>query len=427
MKPLLVSQSDGAGGAARAALRLQQALVKHGVESRMRVAHKVAGDWRVEGGSSFGEQVTEVLRPMLSARLTALQHSANSLPHSLNVLPSSYSKEFAMSGADVINLHWVCEEMMSVADIGRISGPVVWTLHDGWSFSGAEHYPDGPEDERYSQGYYRSNRPLGHNGVDLDAWVWRRKRRAWRRPFHIIAPSRWLADCAKRSVLMADWPVQVIPNPLPTEVFCPMPRALARKVFGLPQEAPVVLFGAMAGISRAKGWDLLEPALQKLAREVPGIIGVVAGQAEPANPPRLGLPLHFVGHLRDNAAMAMLYSAANAVALPSRLENLPQMGTEAQACGVPVVGFNCSGLPDVVVHGETGYLARPYEVDDLAKGLAWVLENAERWQLLSTKARQRALELWSPEVVVPRYLAAYHEAAVQQNGAASLVGRSRRP
>jgi glycosyltransferase involved in cell wall biosynthesis len=96
--------------------------------------------------------------------------------------------------------------------------------------------------------------------------------------------------------------------------------------------------------------------------------------------------------------------------VPSRQENLPQSGTEAQACGCPVVAFNTTGLRDVVEHGQTGYLAEAYSSDDLAKGIKWVLADRERYSRLSAQARQRAVRLWSHEVVAPQYLEVYGRA-----------------
>jgi len=100
--------------------------------------------------------------------------------------------------------------------------------------------------------------------------------------------------------------------------------------------------------------------------------------------------------------------------VPSRQENLPQSGTEAQACGCPVVAYNCTGLPDVVAHQATGYLAEPYDYEDLAKGIRWVLEDRERHSRLRAEARKRALQLWSPESVVSRYMKVY-EAAIESH------------
>ena len=121
-----------------------------------------------------------------------------------------------------------------------------------------------------------------------------------------------------------------------------------------------------------------------------------------------------MGHLHDDVTLALLYSAADVVVVPSRQENLPQSGTEAHACGCPVVAFDCTGLSDVVVDGETGYLARPYDIEDLANGIRWVLEDSVRHARLCVASRNRALRLWSPGVVVPQYIAVY-EAAIESH------------
>ncbi|MBP1762837.1 MAG: glycosyltransferase [Firmicutes bacterium] len=185
-------------------------------------------------------------------------------------------------------------------------------------------------------------------------------------------------------------------------------RNAAREVLGLPLNATLVLFGAMDGVNNfIKGWDLLQPALTLIAKDMDGVNGVIFGQSEPSHPPNPGLPLYWMGHLNDDATLALLYSAADVMVVPSRQEAFGQTGSEAQACGCPVVAFNCTGLQDVVDHRVTGYLAKPYDIVDLANGIRWVTQNKDRHESLSSAARERALRLWAPEVVIPRYKAIY--------------------
>jgi glycosyltransferase involved in cell wall biosynthesis len=99
-----------------------------------------------------------------------------------------------------------------------------------------------------------------------------------------------------------------------------------------------------------------------------------------------------------------VYSAVDVTVIPSRQENLPQSGTEAQSCGCPVVAFNAAGLPDVVAHGQTGYLAQPYSSGDLARGIEWVLADTARYARLSVQAREHAVASWAPKAIVPWYL-----------------------
>ena len=408
MKTLIVSSSDSIGGAARAALRLHKFLMAGGLESRMLVGIKKSDLVSVDGPQTRLGKILYSARRFLGQTLMRLQKTDNSFFHSPSILPSYLVDRINTSPAHVINLHWVCDEFLSIEDIGRIRKPVVWTLHDMWAFSGTEHYGLDNSNARWQNGYTKDNRPSGHKGFDIDRWVWNRKRQAWHYPIQIVTPSRWLSECVKASYLMRKWPVTVIPNALDCRQFQPWPKPLAREVLGLPPNAILVLFGAMEGGNNfIKGWDLLQPALARIASEHIGVHGVIFGQSEPAHPPKLGLPLHWMGHLNDDATLALLYSAADVTVVPSRQEAFGQTGSEAQACGCPVVAFNCTGLQDIVEHCLTGYLATPYDSVDLANGIRWVIESKERYESLTGAARERALRLWAPEVVIPSYKAIY--------------------
>ena len=353
-------------------------------------------------------KVMGLVRPFLGQALCVCKKRTITILCSPAILPSGLVGEINNSSADVVNLHWICGEFLSVEDIGQIRKPIVWTLHDMWAFSGAEHYVLDDSSVRWRNGYAAHKRPLGHKGLDIDRWVWKRKKRAWRNPMQIVTPSRWLANCVKDSYIMGDWPVTVIPNVLDCRQFQPWPKQFARDVLGLPPTAVLVLFGALEGIKHyIKGWDLLQTALMRITCEHIDLQCIIFGQSKPANPPNAGLPLHWMGYLNDDVTLALLYSAVDVMVVPSRQEALCQTSTEAHACGCPVAAFNCTGLKDVVEHCKTGYLAAPYDPLDLANGIKWIIENKERHAQLSRAARERALSLWSPEVVVPHYKAIY--------------------
>jgi glycosyltransferase involved in cell wall biosynthesis len=105
--------------------------------------------------------------------------------------------------------------------------------------------------------------------------------------------------------------------------------------------------------------------------------------------------------------LGLLYSAADVMVVPSRMDNLPHTATEAQSCGVPVVAFNATGLPDVVEHRRTGYLAAPYDPVDLAHGISWVLECKSRQRHLSWASRERAVSTWNEAHIASQYAALY--------------------
>ncbi len=408
MKVLIVSRSDARGGAARAGYQLHHALNADGQTSRMWVGIKDSTDPTVTGPVGALATAWSQIRPGLAiALMRRLQRAPDKEWRSLALLPSGLGRVVNRSDADVVNLHWIGDETMSVAEIGRITKPVVWTMHDMWPFCGAEHYaPDGAG-ARWRRGYAVSTRDATAGGLDIDAWVWRRKSNAWR-PYQIVAPSRWLADCARSSALMQDWPVSVVPNVLDTDAFRPYSKILARDKLGLPPDVPLLLFGAAGGTGDPrKGWDLFVAALELLAADRPDLMCIVAGENEPAPAPKLALPVRWLGHVHDTTDLACLYGAVDVTVVPSRQENLPQMATEAQGCGCPVVAFAVTGLPDAVEHGVTGYLAEPFLPADLARGIAWVLEDRERHLRLRAQARERAERLWSPGIVTRQYREIY--------------------
>ena len=417
MKVTLLSYEDGGGGAGRAAYKLHRALREIGVDSRLQVRTKRTDSPTVMITKSLVRKAIGKLSAPLVPRLMRLQRSANQGLHSPAWFSSGIVDELNHSDADVLQLNFICG-LLSIEEIGRLEKPLVWRLSDMWAFSGTEHYGDDGPAARWRTGYRADDRPASDGGPDIDRWAWGRKRRAWKRPIHIIAPSRWLAGCVRESALMHDWPVTVIPTALDVKQFQPWPKQTARAVLGLPEDVPLVLFGALSGgTDPRKGREFLQAALAKLASRIPAVHGVIFGQSEPAHPPRLGVPLHWMGHLHDDATLALLYSAADVMVIPSRQDNLPQTGIESQSCGCPVVTFDCSGLPDVVEDRQTGYLAKPFEVDDLANGIAWVLADRGRQETLSRRSRERALRLWAPEVVIPQFLQVYGRAIDEQRAA----------
>lgn len=377
----------------------------------MRVRDKNSDDWTVVGPKSKSGRAINFLRPALGGLATRMQKSGNLNFHSGNWLPSAWSGDFNAADAKVVNLHWVGNETLSIEDIGRIRKPLVWTMHDMWPFCGAEHYADDGDLARWRSGYNKASRSAADGGLDLDRLVWLRKHRAWKRPIHIVSPSRWLADCACESALLRGWPVSVIPNVLDTALYQPLDRHFCRQALGLPDAGrQIILFGALGGgIDPRKGHDLLLGALTHLASQVDpeSVLCVVFGQGAPLDRGRLPFETRWMGHVRDDVTLVLLYNSADVMVVPSRQENLPQTATEPQACGCPVVAFDCTGLRDAVAHRETGYLAQGFDVADMAQGLKWVLADEERKRALGHAARARALRLWAPEIVVPQYLSVY--------------------
>ena len=387
MKALLLSHSDNGGGAARAAYRLHEALNQFGTESSMLVDFKGTDDplvHRVSGDRARWLRVMTDQVPRIVGRMT---DPAN---FSAGLCSGITRRMQQATGADVVNVHWINFGFASIAEMGRLPLPAVWTLHDMWSLTGGVHYADD----------------VNADGSYWETWVRRRKNRHWRVPAQLVTPSRWLADQAKLSVITQGWPVEVIPNPLDLDVFSPSDQREARNRLGLPTDPPIVLFALAHDLDdQRKGWDLLAAALANL--DTHGAFGAHVAIMGPAQaPPQWpsGLPpVHWLGRLTDEARIADAYRSATVVVVPSRLDNLPQTATEAAACGAPVVAFAVGGLPDIVEHGVSGYLADPYDVASLRHGLELVISDDGARRRMGAAARARAESAWSPKTVAGKY------------------------
>ncbi len=432
MNILHVNASDIGGGAARAAYRIHRSLVEHGeglsLQSQMRVISQLTGDPSVISGAPTGQSaIWRRLQPRLTRQALRGFQTDNPTLHSLAWPATGLGAELhgrhRRCQADLGHLHWLGDGTISIEEIGRLPMPLVWTLHDQWAFCGAEHYTSPPlpgesasSDERFAEGYSPTSRPAHQAGHDLNRRTWLRKRRAWRRPIQLVCPSHWMADCARRSVLMGDWPITVIPYPIDLNVWAPCGQAQARALLGLPAERPMVLFGAMGGTADPrKGSDLLLEALRRLRSQVAGtplaqLELVVFGEGRHAQSPDLGFPIHYSGHLHDDLSLRLHYAAADVFVISSRQDNLPNTGLEAHACGTPVVAFRTGGLVDIVVDRVTGALAQPFDPASLAAAIGWVLEDLKRPRQLGAAARQRAERLWDPARVAGMYGEVYRQA-----------------
>lgn len=365
-----------------------------------------AGDWTVEGPTGKWSRRAGPFRPLLDGLLRLPFRTTNTIIHSPELLPSTWVKRINESDADIVHLHWVQGSMLSIADIGRIEKPIVWTLHDMWPFCGAEHYT---EEYRWREGYLPHNRPEYESGFDLNRWVWDRKRRHWQRPIHIVAPSQWLKNCVEKSALMHDWGVDLISYPIDTIAWRPLEKKLAREIVGLPPHAPLLLYGGTwEAKSRRKGFDLLLQSLSCLYQQGRDLELVIFGQMAPREPLNIGFPVHYTGPLRDDISLRVLYSAADVLALPSRQDNLPLTCMESLSCGTPVVAFDNSGLPSMINHRITGYLAKAFDPTDFAEGIRWILEHPER-AVLEREARNYAIDHFNPTLIANQYINLYEK------------------
>jgi len=412
MNVLLLSTSDIAGGAARASYRLHQGLQGIGVASQILVQEKSSDDKTVIAPRTRLAESIARTRVAVDALPLKLYSQRKKTTFSLQWFPDKTVSKIAELDPDVINLHWFNEAFIRVETISKFNKPLVWTLHDMWAFTGGCHYSG--DCNRYTTSCGTCPQLHSNTTWDLTRWLWRRKVNAWKK-LHpiIITASTWMADCAKASSLFKDFRIEVIPYSLDTKVYKPIDQRVARDIFKLPQDKKIILFGAISPTTDPrKGFHLLQLALQNLEESTlrEKFELVVFGTSEIKNRISLKFNIHCIGKLKDDISLAILYSAADVMLVPSIQEGFGQTALESLACGTPVVCFDSTGLKDIVDHQKTGYRAECFSYQDLANGINWTLENEERHQKLCMFAREKAENNFALHIQAHRYLSVYEEA-----------------
>jgi glycosyltransferase involved in cell wall biosynthesis len=407
MKVLHICTADREGGAARAAYRIHRALVDYGVDSRMAVMRKVTDDWRVFGPATPLLRTVAKIWPNLVNVANRLRHGEAGRLLDCASAHGFFRRLNIPFQPDIYHLHLLTDGMMSVSEIARLPQPVVWTHHDEWGLTGGCHYDGGCE--AYQKGCGRC--PLGRSrkAHDLSWRLFRQKQRVWaHKAIQPVAPCRWMQEKIDASPVWSRQHAQLIPNPIDLAAFRPIAKRTARQLLGLKENGRYVLFGALGAVEMGgrKGGDLLVEALRLLVRggRCQDVELLMIGQSAPECALEIGCPVHYRGHLTDDLALALHYAAADLFVAPSREDNLPNTVIESLACDTPVVAFRIGGMPDLITHQETGWLAAPYQIADLAQGIEWILERGAQ---LSGRMRRHAERHYHPTRIAEAYAHVY--------------------
>ena len=225
---------------------------------------------------------------------------------------------------------------------------------------------------------------------------------------HIVAPSRWLAREAKNSSLLGRFPVSVIPYGLDVDDnFVPRDQGPIRGLLGIPRTAQVVLFLAETTNSPRKGMELLADALARSAQAVPDLFLLSVG----SSPPKvdLSIPSLHLGSVDNDRLISLAYNAADLFVISSVQDNLPNTVLEAMACGLPVVGVEVGGVPDMVRTEVNGLTVLPGDADSLASAIGRILNDRTLRKQMGEASRRIAVNEYSLGLQANRYAKLYED------------------
>lgn len=406
---LQLSSYHLSGGAGVAATRLHRALNKHGVFARLLVDQLSSQEEGVVGISASPALKRKYWIRFAAERLYFFPYERDRsvrFAFSPARIGVDLSNHPLVKQAEVIHLNWVNFGFQSIHTLEKLlelGKPVVWTLHDMWTFTGGCHYSRGCDNFSTHCQYCSFLRKPDR--YDLSFQIFEQKKRLFERyPITLVCPSEWLADLARQSTLAKNMRVEVIPYAIDSTVFKPHDKMETRNKLGLPSGKKLVLFGSANIRDPRKGFSYLREALE-VVKDLDLEI-VTFGKSAPEAFDGLGVPFHNLGILDSETKIAAAYSAADVMVVPSLEDNLPNTVMESMSCGTPVVGFRTGGIPDMIDHEINGFVAELKSADALAEGIRWVLQHNNDGRI-STKSRAKVVASYAESVIAARYKELY--------------------
>jgi glycosyltransferase involved in cell wall biosynthesis len=399
MKVVHVSTSDIGGGAAIAAHRLHLAMLEQGIDSKMLVMTKLTDEKEVELArkGKLEKFIFSNFRKMMNKIPLINYNRKENIIFSTGNAGINISKHKYILETDVIYLHWIVGGFLSLRSlkkIAQLNKKIKWVLHDSWAFTGGCHVRYGCE--KYQKSCGSCHMLNSKKEKDISKKIFNKKKKIYRnfKNLMIITPSKWLGECVKKSSLMKDFPVKVIPNVLDNHIFKPLDVKYCREILNLKNEKKYLLFGALDATKTSyKGWSYLKEALNILNANYPDLKNkvelLVFGASHSDDIEKLPFKTKFMGKIYDEYTLSLIYNSANVFVSPSLEDNLPSTVLESLHCGTPVVAFNIGGMPDMIEHKRNGYLANYKDTEDLANGIKWVLDNLNNVKIENSELERK--------------------------------------
>lgn len=408
MRVAVVCRSDSTGGAAVVSRRLTEALLLAGADAKMIVEEKLTD-------FPFAIKTKHLLRGKLAFILERIQILLACRGDRKNLFKADTAafglplhKNPIVKNADIVILNWVNQGMLSLREIEKIcfqGKRVVWIMHDMWNITGICHHA------MKCTGFIEKcgNCPLLGKGAfpkDLSYKTHLRKNSLYQKTdIRFVAVSNWLANEARKSSLMKNREVEVVPNAIRI-----IPENDIDNSLLPPTEKRRILFAAASLDNWIKGLDTFRNAINRLKRKNAISsdnceVVLMGNLKDPASIKGFEIPVVHTGMITDERVMAGVYSRCDVIVNTSEFENLPGTLVEGQAYGAIPVAFNRGGQGDIITHKETGWLA-PWadEIEErsqnIADGIEWALgESRANRNEIKSRMRRNVEEKFSYQAV----------------------------
>ena len=400
MKIIHINYSDLQGGASIACNRLHNALINEKIDSNLVVVNKLSNNNSVFTFNKKSSKIFFKIKMSISRILSKVFEFRKNNNYSFNIFDSKISDITKRLNSDIIHIHWICNETFPLSELKEIEKPIVWTLCDMWPFLGAEHvtYNFNKKD------YWNDLKILNSKRLHFNHMVLKNKMKKSDFHFKVVAISEWLGNQAKKSLLLKDKDIRVIPCCIDFNLWKPYEKEKVKKKLKLKRNKKIILFISSGNtIDKKKGFEILLKSF-KLIRNKSDYHLVVVGTIHKSH--KKNLCLEYTEYKKfyfgKSSTLREIYSSSDLIVIPSLVEAFGQVSLEAAACNVPSLAFKNTGLTEIIVHKQNGYLANYNSPEDLAYGLEWCL-NSKNNNFISKNARIMAKKKFSHKIVAKLY------------------------
>lgn len=222
----------------------------------------------------------------------------------------------------------------------------------------------------------------------------------------VTAVSRFLREKTKTTYAI-EKDIQVIPNFIDTQKYQRRPTPEVRRGLAPDDEKIIIHVSNFRAVKRVP--DVVR-IFAEIRKKIPSKLVLVGDGPDrsicekTARDLGVGSDVKFLGKQLE---LVCLLSAADLFLIPSQSESFGLSALEAMACEVPVISSSVGGLPELVAHGETGYIAEIGDVQRMAKYAIGLLTNDQRYRLFAKASRERAVTRFDSKKIVEEYISFY--------------------
>ena len=415
MRVLHIIAGDMNGGAARGAYWLHLGISKLGIDSKIlnNGKNKFPIENTVNVSKNYRTKILNSIYSSLDVSLASFYRKRERGIFSTGFFGFDLTKFPEYEETDIIHLHWINGGFVNIKYLTKIKKSIVWTIRDIWPFTGGCHY--NMRCKKYQTGCGKCDQLNSGHTYDLSKWIWTRKKKYFPKTMKIVGISNWISQEAKKSLLFRDFDIRTIHNCINSEDFSPIEKKTARKILGIKSRKRIILMGAIHLDDSYKGYsEYIEKIINHL--NTSKYFLCFFGNISKSNTIPFSISKfeykHF-GFLNDIFSLNILYSASDVFISFSKMEPFGKIIIESMACGTPVVCFDVTGHRDIITHKLDGYKAKPFEVNDVVRGIEWIVNN-ENYAGLCRNSRKKVVEKFDCKVTAKQYAELYREVLDQK-------------